>query len=164
MSFEKEEYFILSSALRNTTTFPQVNSFRNTIPSVLKNVSEIEVVSILLPKVTALNSAGILFLVLNETLNINKVILPPNLNSNPVISKAFCPLPLSGATSTNFISADIADSIYRVKLLPAKDISSYFSVQIKDLQGNLFSFGEAAGDLAANTQLTIVLKIKYNCN
>lgn len=164
MSFEKEEYFILSSALRNVTSFPQVNSFRNNIPSTLKNVSEIEVVSILLPKVTALNTQGILFLVLNETLNINKVIIPPTLNTNSVISKAFCPLPLSGATSTNFISADIADSVYRVKLLPAKDISNYFSVQIKDLQGNLFSFGESAGDLTTANQLTLVLKIKYNCN
>lgn len=164
MSFEKEEYFILSSALRNVTSYPQVNSFRNNIPSTLKNVSEIEIVSVLLPKVTALNTAGILFLVLNEALNINKVIFPSNLNTSSVISRAFCPLPLSGATSTNFISADIADSVYRVKLLPPKDISNYFSVQIKDLQGNLFTFGESAGDLTVANQLTIVLKVKYNCN
>ena len=156
-----EDYIVLSSSFRDTTNFPHVSQFRNNLVSTLKNISEIQLISVILPKPSTLANSGLLFLVLNEALNVNKVIIPASLNSQKTVVKAFCPLPLTNSTSTNFISSDFDTTSFCVNLRPAKDISNYLEVKIVDITGAVFNFGESSGDLTQSNQVSIVLKIKY---
>lgn len=157
-----EDYIVLSSTFRDTAAFPHVNFFRNNLTSTLKNVTELTLISVILPKPTTLSNSGMLFLVLNESWNINKVVFPSTLNSQKTIRKAFSPLPLTNSTATNFISSDFDSSSYAVKMTPPKDFSNYFEIQILDITGTPFSFGETAGDLTQANQLSLIFKVKYD--
>ena len=155
-------YIFLSSIYRDITFDPFVNKFTNNIKTPFKNVSSIEVVKVTLPNTTAIDSLGVLFLVLNDNINLNNLVIPNSFNSSQAINKAFCAIPVTGSSSTNFISADMGENSYKIELYPPRDISNKFFIELRDLNGNLINFGESAGDLAFANQINIILKLEFN--
>jgi len=149
-------YLAISSASRDTTNYPLHYDFHLNLETVYKNVKNVELISAILPN-APVNILDEPFLSIDiEELN--------HIDFSPtnVTHKAFAVLPLKAPTkaSGGFINPELG-SIYHTTLIyhtPLAKLSS-LSIKIRDMNGNLFTFGQPSGTTDKQYQSSFVFKI-----
>lgn len=151
-----DKYIQLCSNDRDISTYPQTNSFKLGFEKI-KNVSEVELISVILPNQNNILLEPYLILEINE--------LPSNIEfTSTNVRNAFAILPLKkpNKDTDSFVIPELGHNYKTVLRLktPISSIQS-FTINIKDLNGDLFNFGDDSGGPAKALQTTFVFRIKY---
>ncbi len=150
-----EKYIQVCSNDRDTAIYPDSNHYKINFEKI-KNVVEIELVSVILPNQNGILDEPYVLLEIAE--------LPSNIEfSSNNIKNAFAILPMKkpNKDTDSFIIPELGQN-YRTPLKLKTPIASIqsFTISIKDLNGNLFDFGSDTPTPTKSLQNSFVFKIK----
>lgn len=150
-----EKYVQICSNDRDTTIYPNPNNYKINFEKI-KNVIEIELVSVILPNQNNILDEPYVLLEITE--------LPSNIEfSSNNIKNAFAILPMKkpNKDTGSFIIPELGQN-YRTPLKLKTPIASLqsFTISVKDLNGNLFDFGTDTPTPTKSLQNSFVFKIK----
>jgi len=149
-------YLAVSSASRDPTNYPLHYDFHVNLDTVYKNVKTVELISAILPNQPAeILDEPFLSIDIEELNHIDFA-------STNVNHQAFAVLPLKASTKATggFINPELG-SIYHTTLTyhtPLAKLSS-LGIKIRDMNGNLFDFGQPAGSMDKAYQTNLIFKI-----
>ncbi len=150
-----EKYIQICSNDRDISVYPSTSEFKINFEKI-KNVTEVELVSVILPNQNNVLDEPYLLLEITE--------LPSNIEfSANNIQNAFAILPLKkpNKDTASFIIPELGQN-YRTPLklkTPLASIQS-FTISLKDMSGAVFQFGTDSDPPIKNLQTTFVFKIK----
>ncbi len=150
-----EKYVQVCSNDRDTSIYPDPNNYKINFEKI-KNVVEVELVSVILPNQNNILDEPYVLIEINE--------LPSNIEfSSNNIKNAFAILPMKkpNKDTGSFIIPELGQN-YRTPLKLKTPIASLqsFTISIKDLNGNLFDFGSDTPTPTKSLQNSFVFKIK----
>lgn len=141
------EYLFLTSADRDTSSYPYVNNFSVKSSKKFQDIRSLEIVQIKFPTTTI--SEDVLFLSLSDTAPMTKM----SSTDNSLISGKSCIalFPNGGNLPPN--------ALLTIPM-PIIDINR-FDIKVYKSDGTYYNFGESSGDLQPHKQLSILLKVNY---
>lgn len=156
-----EHYVCVNSGNRNSTNYPLHYNYRINFNEVYKNVKKIELIKSVIPNQGATVSSGD---ILNEPFllidieEINYIQVPSS--GKTLEGFAVIPLAIPNKSTGGFINLDLGTS-YQTSKVYKEPIASLTSItiKIKDLNGDLYDFGQPSGSTAKQFQNTFVFKI-----
>lgn len=162
--YNNYEYYInISSNNRDSTNYPLHYDYRINFDFPYKNIKSIELISVILPNQTATSSGGN---ILNEPYfiididELNYIEFPNNTSSKAL--KGFGIIPLKGPTQTvgGFINPELG-CIYNTSKIYKTPLASlnYLTIKIRDINGDLYDFGQTNGSTLKQYQNSFVFKI-----
>lgn len=155
VEYETTEFYLtLSSRDRDTTLYPNVNSYAIAFPNEFRNISSIELVQAIIPDQNSASSEPYLLLKIAE---IEDVMISNDRN----ISDAFAILqPSSPTTTGGFMQLDkrIHENTVKHFKVPKASLAK-ITLTITDINGALFNFGTDTNPPQKALQNTFVFKI-----
>lgn len=158
-----EHYINISSNNRDSSNYPLHYDYRINFDFPYKNIKSIELVSVILPNQTATSSGGN---ILNEPYfiidvdEINYIEFPNNNGSKALKGFGIIPLKAPTQTSGGFINPELGCIYHTSKIYktPLASLNS-LTIKIRDINGNLYDFGQANGSTSKEYQNSFVFKI-----
>ncbi len=151
---------LVNSNDRDRTAYPNTNNFKITFQERIKNIVEIELITVRLP-----NKSGILdepYLLID----INELKSNINCNSNNLYD-AFAILPLKkpDKDTDGFITPELGQNnkLYKRFKIPLASLDQ-ITISVKDMYGNLYDFGSDPGpdvDLANSKKVQVSFVFKF---
>lgn len=154
---ENINFISISSNNRNSTNYPLHYDYRINFDTPYKNVKSIEMISAIIPNQSATDILNEPYLVVDiDELNCIEF---PNVS---IKSRGFAILPLKAATkgTGGFINPELG-CIFRTANILKNPIAnlSHMTIKIRDMDGNLYDFGQSNGSTAKAYQNAFVFKI-----
>lgn len=158
-----DEYISLSSSNRDSVNYPLHYNYRFKFDHPYKNVKKIELISAILPNKGSSSSAGD---ILNEPLiildidQLNFIEFPNNVGSQSISAFSILPLKPSTKSTGGFINPELG-CMYNTSKIFKTPLASldHFNIKLRNVNGDLYDFGQAVGSTDKEYQNHFVFKI-----
>ena len=157
LKYEKTVYYLnVNSNDRDTTNYPLQYDFKLELNKVYKNVTAVELISVIFPNITGITSEPYLVLDINE---LNTVDFTNKNNTHQGFG--VCPLKNPNQTSNGFVLTEISCAFHTQSVFKKPKQLSRLSIKIRDMYGEIYRFGfsEGVGSVLKADQISFVIKI-----